>query len=71
MLRPIEVLQYSPPPQRDEQGIHVAQLVIGGSIPGPGQVAVAGDEDKDPPKLAEILWDLHRTRDRFRVEVAT
>lgn len=47
-----------------EEGIHVAQLVIGGAI-------VAGDKDKDPEKLAEVLWDLHAKRDRFRVEVAT
>ena len=47
-----------------EEGIHVAQLVIGGSI-------AEGDPDKDPAKLAEVLWDLHAKRDRFRVEVAT
>jgi len=47
-----------------EEGIHVAQLVIGGSIE-------AGHPEKDPAKLAEVLWDLHRARDRFRVEVAT
>ncbi len=47
-----------------EQGIHVAQLVIGGSIE-------AGHPEKDPPKLAEVLWDLHSNRNRFRVEVAT
>jgi short-subunit dehydrogenase len=47
-----------------KEGIHVSQLIIGGSI-------VAGDEEKDPPKLADILWDLHAKRDRFRVEVAT
>ena len=47
-----------------KEGIHVSQLIIGGSI-------VAGDAEKDPPKLAEILWDLHVKRDRFRVEVAT
>ncbi len=47
-----------------EEGIHVAQLVIGGAI-------VEGDPEKDPAKLAEVLWDLHATRDRFRVEVAT
>ena len=47
-----------------EEGIHVSQLVIGGSI-------AAGDKDKDPEILAGILWDLHDKRDRFRVEVAT
>lgn len=46
------------------EGIHVAQLVIGGAI-------VAGDEEKDPEVLAGVLWDLHAKRDRFRVEVAT
>jgi hypothetical protein len=113
-LGPIEVLQYSPLPQKDfmrpimgenrgtilfvnggtalvprahltgtsiafagetayaqllhetlgEEGIHVSQLVVGGSI-------VAGDKEKDPEILAGILWDLHDKRDRFRVEVAT
>ena len=47
-----------------EQGIQVSQLVIGGAI-------IAGDEEKDPAKLAEVIWDLHAKRDRFRVEVAT
>ncbi len=47
-----------------EEGIQVSQLVIGGAI-------VAGDEEKDPAKLAERLWDLHAKRDRFRVQVAT
>ena len=47
-----------------EEGIHVAQLVIGGSIE-------KGHPEKDPAKLADVLWDLHATRDRFRVEVAT
>ena len=46
------------------EGIHVAQLVIGGGI-------VPGDADKDPARLADVLWDLHTSRDRFRVEVAT
>jgi NAD(P)-dependent dehydrogenase (short-subunit alcohol dehydrogenase family) len=46
------------------EGIHVAQLVIGGAI-------VEGDDEKDPAKLAEVLWDLHAKRDRMRVEVAT
>jgi short-subunit dehydrogenase len=47
-----------------EQGIQVSQLVIGGAI-------VAGDKEKDPEILAQILWDLHDKRDRLRVEVAT
>lgn len=47
-----------------EDGIHVAQLVIGGAI-------VVGDEDKDPAVLAGHLWDLHTKRDRFRLEIAT
>lgn len=47
-----------------EEGIHVAQLVIGGSIE-------AGHPEKDPSKLAEVIWNLHAGRDRFRVEVAT
>ena len=38
--------------------------MIGGAI-------VAGDPEKDPGKLAEVIWDLHVGRDRFRVEVAT
>jgi NAD(P)-dependent dehydrogenase (short-subunit alcohol dehydrogenase family) len=46
------------------EGIHVAQLVIGGAI-------VAGDTEKDPETLAGILWDLHAKRDTFRIEVAT
>ena len=47
-----------------EDGIHVAQLVIGGAI-------VAGDDEKDPTKLADVLWDLHAKRNKLRVEVAT
>jgi NAD(P)-dependent dehydrogenase (short-subunit alcohol dehydrogenase family) len=47
-----------------KEGIHVSQLVIGGSIE-------PGHPEKDPAKLAEVLWDLHHKRDRFRVEVAT
>jgi short-subunit dehydrogenase len=47
-----------------EEGIQVSQLVIGGAI-------VAGDKEKDPEILAQILWDLHDKRDRLRVEVAT
>ena len=47
-----------------EEGIQVSQLVIGGAIQ-------PGDGEKDPAKLADVLWDLHDKRDRFRVEVAT
>lgn len=47
-----------------EDGIQVSQLVIGGAIK-------EGDPEKDPAKLADLLWDLHTKRDRFRVEVAT
>lgn len=47
-----------------EEDIHVAQLVIGGRI-------VEGDAEKDPAVLAELLWDLHVKRDRFRVQVST
>lgn len=46
-----------------EEGIHVAQLIIGGRI-------VAGDEEKDPDVLAGLLWDLHTERDRFRIQVS-
>jgi len=47
-----------------EDGIHVAQLVIGGAI-------IEGDDEKDPAKLADVLWDLHAKRNELRVEVAT
>jgi NAD(P)-dependent dehydrogenase (short-subunit alcohol dehydrogenase family) len=47
-----------------EEGIHVAQLVIGGGI-------IPGDAEKDPEVLAGILWDMHTKRDAFRTEVAT
>ena len=47
-----------------EEGIHVAQLVIGGGI-------IPGDPEKDPAVLAGHLWDLHAGRDRFRLEIAT
>lgn len=50
--------------QLAEEGIHVAQLVIGGAI-------VEGDEEKDPSALAERLWELHSERKSFRREVAT
>ena len=46
------------------EGIHVAQLVIGGSIE-------AGHPEKDPATLADILWRMHTARDQLRVEVAT
>ncbi|MBE7196168.1 MAG: SDR family NAD(P)-dependent oxidoreductase, partial [Gordonia polyisoprenivorans] len=47
-----------------EEGIQVSQLIIGGQI-------VVGDAQKDPDRLAELLWDLHVKRDRFRVQVDT
>ncbi len=47
---------------RDE-GIHVAQLVIGGRI-------VEGDPEKDPAVLADHLWSLHTGRDRFRLQIS-
>jgi NAD(P)-dependent dehydrogenase (short-subunit alcohol dehydrogenase family) len=47
-----------------EEGIHVAQLVIGGAI-------TPGDDEKDPDILAGVLWNLHANRDTFRTEVAT
>jgi NAD(P)-dependent dehydrogenase (short-subunit alcohol dehydrogenase family) len=46
-----------------EEGIHVAQLIIGGRI-------VAGDEEKDPDVLAGLLWDMHVKRDGFRTQVS-
>ncbi|GAA1874796.1 SDR family NAD(P)-dependent oxidoreductase [Lapillicoccus jejuensis] len=45
------------------EGIHVAQLVIGGAI-------VEGDEEKDPAVLAERLWALHTGRDQVRDQVS-
>jgi short-subunit dehydrogenase len=47
-----------------EEGIYVAQLVIGGGI-------IPGDKEKDPEVLAAALWDMHTKRDAFRIEVAT
>jgi NAD(P)-dependent dehydrogenase (short-subunit alcohol dehydrogenase family) len=47
-----------------EEGIQVSQLIIGGRIE-------EGDPEKDPGVLAELLWDLHVKRDRFRVQVST
>ncbi|MBP2215237.1 SDR family NAD(P)-dependent oxidoreductase [Arthrobacter sp. CAN_C5] len=46
-----------------EEGIQVSQLIIGGRIE-------AGDPEKDPAVLADILWDLHTKRDRFRHQVS-
>ncbi|MGY1843170.1 SDR family NAD(P)-dependent oxidoreductase [Modestobacter sp. SYSU DS0875] len=42
-----------------EEGIQVSQLVIPGKIE-------PGSPDKDPAVLADLLWDLHTRRDRFR-----
>lgn len=41
------------------EGIHVAQLIIPGSI-------TPGHARKDPAVLAEVLWGLHRDRRGFR-----
>lgn len=46
-----------------EEGIHVAQLIIGGRI-------IAGDEQKDPGVLADLLWRIHTEREGFRTQVA-
>ena len=46
-----------------EEGIQVSQLIIGGRI-------VEGDPEKDPAVLADLLWDLHTKRDRFRHQVS-
>lgn len=46
-----------------EEGIHVAQLIIGGQI-------IEGDEEKDPDVLAEHLWNLHAKRDTFRQKIS-
>ncbi|MCX5559225.1 SDR family NAD(P)-dependent oxidoreductase [Streptomyces sp. NBC_00038] len=40
-------------------GIHVAQLIIPGAI-------ISGHDRKDPAKLADTLWGLHRERHGFR-----
>jgi NAD(P)-dependent dehydrogenase (short-subunit alcohol dehydrogenase family) len=45
-----------------EEGIQVSQLIIGGRIE-------EGHPEKDPGKLAGLLWDLHTKRDAFRVQV--
>ncbi len=46
-----------------EEGIHVAQLIIGGQI-------IEGDDEKDPDVLAEHLWNLHARRDTFRQQIS-
>jgi NAD(P)-dependent dehydrogenase (short-subunit alcohol dehydrogenase family) len=46
-----------------EEGIHVAQLIIGGRI-------VEGDPEKGPDVLADHLWNLHAQRDTFRQQVS-
>ncbi|MET1037644.1 MAG: SDR family NAD(P)-dependent oxidoreductase [Aeromicrobium sp.] len=46
-----------------EEGIHVAQLIIGGRI-------IEGDAEKDPDVLAEHLWNLHAKRDTFRQQIS-
>ena len=46
-----------------EEGIHVAQLIIGGQI-------IEGDDEKDPDVLAEHLWNLHAKRDTFRQQIS-
>lgn len=46
-----------------EEGIHVAQLIIGGRI-------IEGDEEKDPGVLAERLWQMHMRRDGFREQIS-
>lgn len=47
-----------------EEGIHVPQLIIAGQV-------VAGDPVKGPDVLAGHLWDLHTSRDRFRLVVGS
>jgi len=46
-----------------EEGIQVSQLIIPGKIE-------PGSPDKDPAVLADLLWDLHTRRDRFRHQIA-
>ncbi|NHA69379.1 SDR family NAD(P)-dependent oxidoreductase [Phycicoccus flavus] len=46
-----------------DEGIHVAQLVIGGQI-------VEGDPEKDPAVLADRLWQLHTGRSDARVQIS-
>jgi short-subunit dehydrogenase len=42
-----------------ETNIHVAQLIIPGGI-------IRGDAQKDPERLAELLWKMHSERSGFR-----
>jgi NAD(P)-dependent dehydrogenase (short-subunit alcohol dehydrogenase family) len=46
-----------------EEGIYVGQLIIGGRI-------VAGDDEKDPDVLADLLWRMHTERKDFRTQVS-
>ncbi|GAA5141741.1 SDR family NAD(P)-dependent oxidoreductase [Nocardioides marinquilinus] len=46
-----------------EEGIYVGQLIIGGRI-------IAGDAEKDPDVLADILWRMHTERTEFRTQVS-
>jgi NAD(P)-dependent dehydrogenase (short-subunit alcohol dehydrogenase family) len=46
-----------------EEGIYVGQLIIGGRI-------VAGDDEKDPDVLADLLWRMHTERKEFRTQVS-
>ncbi len=46
-----------------EEGIYVGQLIIGGRI-------VAGDDEKDPDVLADLLFRMHTERDSFRTQVS-
>ncbi len=46
-----------------EEGIYVGQLIIGGQI-------IAGDDEKDPDVLADLLYDMHATRTDFRRQVS-
>jgi short-subunit dehydrogenase len=48
--------------QLGAEGIHVAQLIIPGSI-------VEGDEKKDPAVLADRIWGMHASREGFRQQV--
>ena len=46
-----------------EEGIQVAQLIIGGAI-------IPGDEEKDPDVLAQHLWELHTDRKEMRRQIS-
>jgi NADP-dependent 3-hydroxy acid dehydrogenase YdfG len=46
-----------------EEGIHVAQLIIGGRI-------IEGDAEKDPAVLADHLFNLHTGRDTLRQQIS-